>query len=113
SPQAILSAHLTQAPPPVTERREVPATLAELVMKCLKKKPADRWQRAEELVPLLEGIATPGTGTTGGSAPPRVWHARPGRWVEMAIGITLIALAGVGGWYAFRIRRTDEPPRIA
>ncbi|MGH7703764.1 MAG: serine/threonine-protein kinase, partial [Gemmatimonadales bacterium] len=59
SPQMVLAAHVTQAPEPVTKHRAaIPPGLAHLVMKCLEKKPADRWQRADELLPLLEALAT-------------------------------------------------------
>lgn len=62
--QAVLSAHLTQAPKPVTAHRPavVPA-LDALVMKCLEKQPADRWQSGAELLPALEALATPSGGT--------------------------------------------------
>ena len=46
--QELLAAHVTETPDPVTKYREaVPPALAELVMKCLEKKAADRWQTAE------------------------------------------------------------------
>ena len=35
-------------------------------MKCLEKRPADRWQSAEELVSQLEAVLTPSGGTTVG-----------------------------------------------
>ncbi|KPJ88331.1 MAG: hypothetical protein AMS18_13440, partial [Gemmatimonas sp. SG8_17] len=48
TPQEVLAAHVTQAAEPVTKYREtVPPGLAQLVMRCLEKKPADRWQSAE------------------------------------------------------------------
>ena len=54
TPRDILDAHLVQAPVPVTTyRSDVPAPLADLVMKCLNKRPAERWQRAEDLVQRL------------------------------------------------------------
>jgi serine/threonine protein kinase/dipeptidyl aminopeptidase/acylaminoacyl peptidase len=57
-PQDMLSAHLTQAPVPIrTHRADVPEPLAELVMKCLEKQPADRWQTAAELVQRLDALA--------------------------------------------------------
>ncbi len=65
SPQAVLAAHMTKAPEPVTESRaSVPPALAALVMRCLEKKPADRWQSADELLHQLDVMATPSGGTT-------------------------------------------------
>ena len=56
--QEILSAHLTHAPVPLaTHRPDLPEALAGLVMKCLEKRPADRWQTAADLVERLDAIA--------------------------------------------------------
>ncbi len=58
--QELLAAHVTQTPEPVTKYREtVPPALEQLVLRCLEKKAADRWQTAEELLPQLEALATP------------------------------------------------------
>ena len=58
--QELLAAHVKQTPDPVTTyRASVPPVLAELVMRCLEKKAADRWQAAEELLPHLEALLTP------------------------------------------------------
>ena len=65
TPQAVLAAHVTEAPVNVTQRRTtIPPSLAQLIMRCLEKKPADRPQSAEELLPVLEGLATPSGGVT-------------------------------------------------
>jgi tRNA A-37 threonylcarbamoyl transferase component Bud32/tetratricopeptide (TPR) repeat protein/TolB-like protein len=65
TPQMILSAHVTEAPQPVTKHRgAVPSALEAVVMRCLEKKPADRFQTAEELLPQLEALATPSGGVT-------------------------------------------------
>ena len=62
--QEILAAQVTQVADPVTKYREtVPPALAQLVMRCLAKKPADRWQSAEELLSQLEVLATPSGGS--------------------------------------------------
>jgi eukaryotic-like serine/threonine-protein kinase len=46
SPQAVVAAQLTQAPPPLAESRaSVPAALAAAIMRCLEERHADRWQR--------------------------------------------------------------------
>jgi tRNA A-37 threonylcarbamoyl transferase component Bud32 len=88
--QELLAAHVTQTPDPVTKYREsVPPALAELVMKCLEKKAADRWQSAEELLPHLEALATPSGGTTPvGTMPTRA----AGRNKMVAIGASAIAV---------------------
>jgi len=65
TPQMVLSAHVTDHAEPVTKYRDaVPVALDHLVMKCLEKKAADRWQSAEELLPQLEALATPSGGLT-------------------------------------------------
>ena len=61
--QALLAASLTQAPTPVTAKRPaVPPGLEAVVMRCLEKRAADRWQSTSELLPHLEGLLTPMSG---------------------------------------------------
>ena len=68
--QALLAAQITQVPTPVVEyRRSVPAGLNSVVMRCLEKRPADRWQSAAEMVPQLDAMSTP-SGTMPISAAP-------------------------------------------
>ncbi|MGH7668709.1 MAG: serine/threonine-protein kinase, partial [Gemmatimonadaceae bacterium] len=51
SPQALLSAQVIEAPPDIRQARPgIPPLLAEAVMRCLAKNPADRWQSADELL---------------------------------------------------------------
>ncbi|HUQ14489.1 MAG TPA: protein kinase [Gemmatimonadales bacterium] len=58
SSQEILAAHITRAPEPITARRPaVPPALAAVIMRCLEKRPADRYQTAEELLAQLEPLA--------------------------------------------------------
>ena len=55
----LVSAHMTRLPEPLTRHRPgIPEALDELVLKCLAKRPADRFQRAEEIVARLDGILT-------------------------------------------------------
>jgi tetratricopeptide (TPR) repeat protein len=70
TPQALLAAHVTEAPEPIERYRPaVPAPLAALVMRCLEKKPADRWQRADELNAALDAVATTAASTPTDTAP--------------------------------------------
>jgi tetratricopeptide (TPR) repeat protein/TolB-like protein len=64
--QAMLAAQITQAPEPVAQhRRTIPPALNAVVMRCLEKRPADRWQSAAEVLPQLDAMSTP----SGGTAP--------------------------------------------
>jgi eukaryotic-like serine/threonine-protein kinase len=71
SPQAVLAAHVTQRPDPLDKlRSSVPPALASLIMRCLEKRPSDRWQSAEEVLHQLEAMATPSGGTAPTTAVP-------------------------------------------
>jgi tetratricopeptide (TPR) repeat protein len=109
--QQILSAHVTQIPDPVSKHREtVPPGLADLVMRCLEKKAADRWQSAEELIPQLEALATPSGGITPTGTQP-VTSTRPGvRWKPAAIAVAALAVIAAGGFLLMRGSGDDAPP---
>ena len=109
--QQVLAAHVTATPDPITMYRPVPPALAALVMRCLEKRPADRWQSAEELVPQLEALMTPSGGITptatqpvaAAPAPRAPRASRLGRGIALA---AVLALLGFGAWRATH-RRTD------
>ncbi|HWZ60743.1 MAG TPA: protein kinase, partial [Gemmatimonadaceae bacterium] len=68
SPSLLVLAHLTKAPEPIATRRaDVPPPLAHVVMRCLEKDPADRWQTAADLVRELDERVVP-TGARGYTA---------------------------------------------
>jgi serine/threonine-protein kinase len=93
TPQMILSAHMTDTPEPVTKYREsVPPALEQLVMKCLEKKAADRWQSAEELLPQLEALATPSGGITPTGTMP-VDRVVKRRWMMAGAAAGVVAVA--------------------
>jgi len=97
--QAMLAAHVTEAPEPVTKHRTtVPEPLNQLILRCLEKKPADRWQRAEELLPHLEAILTPTGGITPTGTQPVISSGTQAA-IERAHPVrvaALFALASVG-----------------
>ena len=95
SPQQLLAAHVMEEPVPVAERRPgIPATLAELVMRCLEKEPANRPQTASEVVTQLSTSAP--LESFPASAPPT--RRRALRW---AAGATVLVLA-LAGFVAYR-----------
>ena len=100
SPQQLLSAHVTEAPRPVTEARSaVPAGLETLVMRCLEKKPADRWQRAEEMLPVLETFATPSAGITPtGMTPVPQGPSRSVPWAGVGAAAGVVAALAAAVW---------------
>ena len=97
----MLVAHALRAPEPVRlHRPAVPPALEQMVMRCLEKRPADRWQSANELLSQLEALATPTSGMTAS-------HSLPTRTVFGQRAITmvfaLIAIGVAAGWWLSRV----------
>ena len=93
TPQMVLSAHMTEPPQPVRRHRDtVPAALESVVMRCLEKRPADRWQKADELLPQLEALATPSGGITPTETRPVVASSRRRRRTMIATAATAAAI---------------------
>ncbi|HTC24669.1 MAG TPA: protein kinase, partial [Gemmatimonadales bacterium] len=102
TPQQLLAAHVNRPPEPLgAVRASVPPDLASIVMRCLEKRPADRWQSADELLRMLEGVVTPGTGTTPtvairpSLATPAAAGAPGRRGLRVALAVAAI-IAGLG-----------------
>jgi tetratricopeptide (TPR) repeat protein/tRNA A-37 threonylcarbamoyl transferase component Bud32 len=105
TPQQLLAAHVSRMPEPLGEvRTTVPPDLTAIVMRCLEKRPADRWQSADELLRALEAVSTPGTGTSATAAitptvvvRPTPPATRPGRvrLAGAALGVVMLALLGL------------------
>ncbi len=117
--QAILSAHVMEAPAPVEERRPaVSPALAALLMRCLEKNPADRWQSADEMLQHLEAMGTSSGGVTPtDTRPVRVQSARrAGRGrqrLALGLGAALVMSAGVGGFMVVSAGSHAGPERLA
>ncbi len=107
SPQAVLAAHVTEAPDPVSKHRDhVSGDLEALVMKCLAKRPADRWQSADEMLPLLEAMAATSGGMTPTETRPIKGVAIPRRrvwWMALGAVAALVAI----GMFGARIFEND------
>ncbi len=106
--QDVLTAHLMLTPEPVTgDCPDLPAPLAELVMRCLAKNPNDRWQRAEDIVERLDPLVTPSGGMAPASMPGSTGAVR---WRSRAAALVgLIGLAVVLS--NLLTRRPPEPAR--
>ncbi len=100
-PHQLVVAHLTEAPVPLEERRPgIPPVLAAIVMRCLEKDPAKRFQSAQELHDALDAVpASDSTATHAVPAPPRA--SRRGMAL---IATALTAMAALTGWFLLRSR---------
>ena len=104
SAQQVLAAHVTATPAPIrTIRPTVPADVERVVMTCLAKNPADRWQSAAELLAHLEPLAT----SRGGGAPTeaRPGLAAPGRRVSARVVAGVLVVAAIASAAAFILDR--------
>ncbi len=101
SSQQIVGAHLSQKPEPVIRRRpSVPTRLADTVMKCIEKLPADRWQTAEELLTQLESYTTPVETVQPASPPGHIAVTLAAvATVLLAVTYGLTRLAGLPPWF--------------
>jgi tetratricopeptide (TPR) repeat protein len=87
TPTKLLAAHMGEQPPNLLEfRADCPSALADLVMRCLSKDPADRPHDASEMTRVLDTITSSG----GGMAMPEI--LRGGR-IRLGRAITLWAVA--------------------
>jgi eukaryotic-like serine/threonine-protein kinase len=105
--QEVLVAHVTHAAEPVTKHRPaVPPALGDIIMKCLEKRPADRWQSAEALLSQLEAQAMTSRAITPlPSAPPRAVGSgqRAVRtWLGVIVGAAVVAGGIVTLWLRSR-----------
>ena len=107
TPQQVLAAHITEAPDSVTKRRPaISPALDAIILRCLAKRPADRFQSAQDLLAQLEPLATPSGGMTPAATrpmPAATVQSDPRRGIPRrafaALGVVI--LAG-GGYFAFR-----------
>ncbi len=92
--QGMLAAHVTQTPDPVSAHRQtIPPDVSQIVMRCLEKHPADRWQSAAELGEKLEIATTPSGGIPSvPTEPVQAVRAQAERSVRRAHPMRVLAL---------------------
>jgi tRNA A-37 threonylcarbamoyl transferase component Bud32/tetratricopeptide (TPR) repeat protein len=102
TPQQVLGAQVTETPKTVTElRAAVPEAVSAVLMRCLEKRPADRWQTAEEVRAQFEALQTSSGGITPTGVMPVAAARRP-RWQLGLAAAVLVAAVGVTALFATR-----------
>ena len=95
APQVVIAAHISTAPAPLASvAPEVPPALAAIVMRCLAKDPADRFQTADELLEAIEALVTPG-GTVAYVPPVAVRRRRAALIGVGVVAVAALAILGV------------------
>ena len=111
TPQQVLAAHVTEAPDPVTRRRPaISPALDAIIMRCLAKRPADRFQTAHELLTQLEPLATPSVGMTPTQTRPitAVTVSVRSKWLRAALFGAAVLVIG-----AAAVLLLNRPPGTA
>jgi Tol biopolymer transport system component len=114
TPQQVLAAHVTATPDPLSQHRPgVSPALEAVIMRCLEKRPADRWQKCDDLLAALEPLATPSGGTNPTAARIEAVSGggmKKGGWVVAAATFVLILAAVLmksGGSSQLQLGRSD------
>ncbi len=113
-PTAVSEAILhTDPPSPRQLSPAISSDLESVILKCLQKEPATRYQTARELAADLRRVQTPSAGISTGPKPASV----RARWVRIASLIAILAVAvpislvKVRAWHA-RTKATSQIPSI-
>jgi serine/threonine-protein kinase len=103
-PHQVAAAQLGTTPRPVSElRAETPEAVAALIARCLAKDPGQRPQSARELLPALDGVATPPNVSVRRRTPVAVL---------VAAGLAAVAvIVLVAGHFVSRAVRSPTDPR--
>ncbi|MCY1004649.1 serine/threonine-protein kinase [Nannocystis pusilla] len=122
---ATLIAIITAEPEPVDARVPgVPSGLSAVILRCLAKKPDERFQTAKELADALQPFETPAAAASSQAAVsshaavfaptvalslPSPPPSSPSRWPARLMGLVVLGAAGFGAWW-YVGRGPDAPP---
>jgi eukaryotic-like serine/threonine-protein kinase len=108
SAQAVFAAQLSQTPLPLSlARARVPAALSAAIMRCLEKRPADRWQRVDELIQMLEQPRTSGAVEAVPELPDRPERSLVRHWAIVLLAVAVGIGVLLAGWLIYQ--RTGRP----
>ena len=94
TPQTVMAAHVSAAPPPlVTLGARIPQALEQVVMRCLEKEQGARYQSGEELLAAVEALVAPGRASSLGAR------------MAAATAVILVAAGAVFAWQSWRQER--------
>jgi eukaryotic-like serine/threonine-protein kinase len=102
APQKVLAAQISGTPEPISAAApHTPPAIAALVMRCLEKDPAARFQSADEMLAALESLTTPDAGAAASS---RRWIGRRGIAAAAAVVAVMLAAGAYYGYASVRDR---------
>ncbi|HEU4631093.1 MAG TPA: serine/threonine-protein kinase [Gemmatimonadaceae bacterium] len=110
TPQALLTAQLSEPPPPIATRRyDVPQPLADVLARCLEKDPARRPKSAGD---LLRALDDPGV-LSGAFAVLPTTRRRWRRTLLAALAAGVVAATALGWWVVARGREPAPAATVA
>jgi Tol biopolymer transport system component/predicted Ser/Thr protein kinase len=105
STMSILAGILNEDPtPPAQLAASIPPELEKIILRCLRKDPARRYQTTADLKVALEDVEELGSGKQVPQAP--FWR----RWVWAAL-VPVLLFAALFGWWRWRAPESTEPLR--
>jgi tRNA A-37 threonylcarbamoyl transferase component Bud32/tetratricopeptide (TPR) repeat protein/TolB-like protein len=111
SPQAMLAAQAIETPEPVEKwRPTVPPALSALIMRSLEKHAADRPQSADEMLNVVQGLATPSGGMTPTMTVPVAAVKAKRSMTPLLAGVGVLAVVALAGFFLMKGRSPKAPP---
>jgi serine/threonine-protein kinase len=98
--RATLAAQLGEQPVPLAERRpDIPAPLADILMRCLAKDPLQRPHSATAIIKVLDVLSAPAPAPTPAPVPPPAKARANATGLTRTMILTAVLLIGVVAWW--------------